>query len=108
MHGRFACTAIGFLALSAPAAAGDGFNQEACTFNGVALHGDIQVVDSFPDIKVQIVDSFPDLKVEIVDSFPEECGQWKMVESFPDIKIQYVDSFPDLKIEFVESFPGVP
>lgn len=108
MHGRFAFTATVFLTLTAHAAAEDGFNQEACTFNGIALHGDVQVVDSFPDIKVQIVESFPDLKVKLVDSFPDDCGQWKMVDSFPDFKIQYVDSFPDLKIEFVESFPGVP
>jgi hypothetical protein len=79
-----------------------------CTAMGFALHGNVQIVDSFPDLKVQIVDSFPDLKVQIVDSFPDDCGKWKIVDSFPDFKIQYVDSFPDLKVQFVESFPGLP
>lgn len=79
-----------------------------CSLNGFALKGDIQIVDSFPDLKVQIVTSFPDLRVKRVDSFPDECGKWRFVDSFPDIKIQFVDSFPDLKIEYVESFPGLP
>lgn len=79
-----------------------------CTLKGFKLYGNVEVVDSFPDLKVQIVTSFPDLKVEMVDSFPDDCGQWKIVDNFPDLKIQYVDSFPDLKIEIVESFPGLP
>lgn len=91
-----------------PAAADDGFDREACAFNGFPLFGDIQVVDSFPDIKVQVVESFPDLNVEVVESFPDDCGQWKFVDSFPDVKIQYVDSFPDIKIKMVTSFPGWP
>jgi len=79
-----------------------------CTLKGFKLYGDVEVVDSFPDLKVQIVTSFPDLKIEMVDNFPDDCGQWKKVDSFPDFKIQYVDSFPDLKIEIVDSFPGMP
>ena len=85
------------LALAGRARAAEGFNKETCSFNGVPLRGDVQVVESFPD-----------LNVEIVESFPGKCGQWKIVESFADIKIQYVDSFPDLKIRIVTSFPGVP
>ncbi len=90
------------------AAHAGGIDKSACTFNGFPLYGDVQVVDSFPDIKVQIVDSFPDLKVQAVDSFPDDCGEWKFVDSFPDVKIQYVDSFPDIKIQMVTSFPGLP
>ena len=81
---------------------------DGCSLNGIALHGDVEIVDSFPDFTVQIVDSFPDLKVEWVDSFPDSCGQWREVDSFAEFKIQYVDSFPDLKIQIVESFPGLP
>ncbi len=81
---------------------------EDCTLNDLPLFGDVQVVDSFPDLKVQIVTSFPDLKVEVVDSFADDCGQWRFVDSFPDVKVQFVESFPDLKIQYVESFPGVP
>ncbi len=81
---------------------------EDCTFNGYPLYGDVQVVDSFPDLKVQIVDSFPDLKVQVVESFPDDCGEWKFVDSFPDVKIQFVDSFPDVKVQYVDSFPGLP
>lgn len=83
-------------------------DEENCSLNGIKLHGKVQVVESFPDLKVQKVDSFPDLKVKKVDSFPDDCGEWQFVDSFPDFKIQYVDSFPDLKIQMVESFPGVP
>ena len=34
------------------------------------LYGDIQIVESYPDLRVQIVDSNPDLKVQIVDHYP--------------------------------------
>ena len=106
---RRGLTIFALLAMASQTArAGDGLNKDACTFNGLPLYGNVQVVESFPDIKVQIVESFPDLKVEVVTSFPDDCGQWKFVESFPDIKIQYVDSFPDLKIQMVTSFPGLP
>ena len=84
-----------------------GLNKDACTFNGFPLYGNIQIVESFPDLKVQVVDSFADLHVEIVTSFPDKCGQWQMVNTFPDVKIQYVESFPDVKIKFVDSFPGM-
>ena len=96
--------AIVIVALT-PARAGD--IADDCTFDGFPLYGDIQVVDSFPDLKVQIVDSFPDLKVQVVDSFPDDCGQWRFVDSFPDVKIQFVDSFPDINIQYVDSFPGL-
>jgi hypothetical protein len=79
-----------------------------CTFNGIPLYGNVQVVNSFPDIKVQVVTSFPDLRVQVVNSFPDQCGRWQFVESFPDFKIQFVESFPDIKIQYVESFPGLP
>ena len=103
------CASLALLAASGPAQAEEaGFDQEACTFNGFPLYGDVQVVESFPDLKVQIVVSFPDLNVEVVESFPDACGQWKFVDSFPDVKIQYVESFPDVKIKMVTSFPGWP
>ncbi len=92
--------------LATPALAGDG-PAEDCTLNGIALMGDVRVVDSFPDLKVQIVDGFPDLKVKLVTSFPDKCGLWKMVDSFPDFTIKFVDSFPDLQIKYVDSFPGL-
>ena len=91
--------------LAMPAHAGD---LTDCTFNGINLWGDVQVVDSFPDIQVRIVDSFPDLNVEFVESFPDACGRWQMVDSFPDFTIEFVESFPDIEISVVESFPGLP
>lgn len=78
-----------------------------CTWNGFALHGKVQFVESFPDIKIQWVESFPDLKVQWVTSFPDDCGQWQEVTSFPDFKIQVVTSFPDVKVQEVTSFPGL-
>jgi len=101
---------LGLLTM-APAHGGDhgdeGLNEDACTFNGFPLYGDIQIVESFPDIKVQIVESFADLHVQTVTSFPDDCGLWKFVTSFPDVKIQYVTSFPDIKVKMVTSFPGL-
>lgn len=102
------CALVALLSGVGSAHAGSGFDEEACTFNGFVLYGDVQIVESFPDIKVQIVTSFPDLNVKEVTSFPDDCGEWKFVESFPDVKIQYVDSFPDVKIKLVTSFPGWP
>lgn len=55
------------------------------TFKQFKLHGNIQFVESFPDVKIKIVNSFPDLKVEIVESFADDCEEWKIVESFPDL-----------------------
>lgn len=100
-------TAAG-LGILEPSSAGAEMDKEACALNGFSLYGEVQIVDSFPDLKVQVVDSFPDLNVQIVKNFPDKCGQWKLVTGFPDVKIQYVDSFPDLKIKFVASFPGWP
>ncbi len=105
---RITLAAAGFLTLAGRAYAAEGFDAGACAFNGLPLQGAVQVVDSFPDIRVQVVESFPDLNVELVESFADRCGRWKLVDSFADIKIQYVNSFPDLKIRFVSSFPGVP
>lgn len=101
-----------FSAVLAPAIAQDktakGFDKDSCAYDGFPLYGNVQIVTSFPDVKIQIVDSFADLHVEIVTSFPDKCGQWMLVESFPDVKVQYVTSFPDLKIKMVTSFPGIP
>lgn len=94
-------------ALVATSAHADGSVDDDCTFDGIPLHGDVEVVDSFPDIKVEVVHSFPDLKVEVVDSFADDCGEWKFVDSFPDFTIEFVDSFGDVEIEYVESFPGL-
>jgi len=79
-----------------------------CSFNSIPLYGEVEVVESFADIRVQVVTSFPDLKVKQVTSFPDDCGEWEFVESFPDFTIEFVDSFPDIKIEYVTSFPGLP
>lgn len=95
------------LCLLATPALADSDKLPGCTWNGINLWGDVQVVESFPDIKVQVVTSFPDLRVKTVESFPDSCGLWKMVDSFPDFKIQFVESFPDITIEYVESWPGI-
>lgn len=80
---------------------------EVCEFKGIPLHGKVQFVENFPDIKIQYVSAFPDIKVKMVEHFPNECGEWQVVENFPDFKVQIVDAFPDLKVQVVEHFPGV-
>ena len=90
---KLGLVALGLGVLVANMAWADGL--DGCAFNGIDLYGDVEIVTSFPDVKVQIVTSFPDLNVQMVDSLP-------------DFKIQYVDRFPDIKIQFVDSFPGLP
>lgn len=82
-------------------------NLEVCEFKGIPLHGKVQFVEHFPDIKIQYVSAFPDIKVKMVDHFPDQCGEWQVVENFPDFKVQIVDAFPDLKVQVVEHFPGI-
>lgn len=101
------CRALALAGCTAALALSYGFAAQACEVNGIRLHGKVQVVDSFPDLKVQVVDSFPDLKVQKVTSFADDCGEWEFVDSFPDFKVEFVDSFPDLKIQYVTSFPGM-
>lgn len=72
-----------------------------------SLHGKVQIVESFPDLKVQIVDAHADLAVKLVEAFPDDCGEVQLVESFPDVKVQIVESFPDLKVKIVNAFPGL-
>lgn len=103
---KLGLVALGLGVLVANMAWADG--PDGCAFNGIDLYGDVEIVTSFPDVKVQIVTSFPDLNVQMVDSLPDSCGLWKIVTSLPDFKIQYVDRFPDIKIQFVDSFPGPP
>ena len=80
---------------------------EDCSFKGIELHGKVQFVDAFPDIKIQYVSAFPDIKVKMVEHFPDDCGEWQTVEHFPDFKVQVVSAFPDVKVQLVEHFPGV-
>ncbi|HVO30911.1 MAG TPA: hypothetical protein VMV18_09245 [bacterium] len=118
---RFAVAVVFLLATSGAALAGTSKKgahgkrepdekrvTKKCTWNGIKLHGKVQIVDAFPDIKVQVVDAFPDLKVRKVDAFPDDCGEWQIVDAFPDFKIQIVDAFPDVKIQYVDAFPGLP
>ena len=81
--------------------------EKSCYHNGIELKGNVQFVDSFPDLKIKYVSSFADIHVEFVSSFPDDCGQWKEVGSFPDFKVQVVDSFPDIEVKKVSSFPGM-
>jgi len=74
------------------------------TFN---LYGNIEIVDSFPDICVKIVDSFEDLDVKIVEGTPSRCCEFRKVDSFRDIRVKIVTSFPDITVKLVDSFPGI-
>ncbi|MDJ1183657.1 hypothetical protein [Roseofilum casamattae] len=94
--------------LISPGNAEEQLDPDNCMFVGISLYGEVEIVNSFPDIQVKKVESFADLHVEVVDSFPDGCGQWEFVDSFPDFTIQYVDSFPDITIKIVDSFPGIP
>ena len=75
---------------------------EACT-----LFGRIQVVDSFPDVKVRKVNARADIDVQVVDSFPNKPGKWQFVTSFPDYKVQLVDraGAEHYTVRMVDAFP---
>ncbi|MBQ3690293.1 MAG: hypothetical protein II937_10620 [Bacteroidales bacterium] len=74
------------------------------TFN---LYGNIEIVESFPDICVKIVDSFEDLDVKIVKDTPSRCCEFRKVDSFREIRVKIVTSFPDITVKLVDSFPGI-
>lgn len=71
------------------------------------LHGKVQIVEVFPDLKIQIVDAHADLEVKLVEAFPDDCGEVQLVQEFPDVKIQIVEAFPDLEVKIVNAFPGL-
>lgn len=104
----FAVTLLITILISAVGNAEDKVDSESCTYKNFKLYGKVQIVDSFPSLKVKKVDAFADLHVQRVDAFPDACGKWKIVDTFPDFKVQFVDSFPDLEVKFVDAFPGVP
>ena len=99
---------IGWLNLLDPVLANSPkIDRLSCTYAGKPLYGRVQIVTSFPDIKVSTVSSLEDLKVQVVTASPDRCGKWQFVNSFPDLKVQFVESLPDIKIRFVEAFPGL-
>jgi hypothetical protein len=79
-----------------------------CRYNGIKLHGKVQIVENFADITVKPVEEFADLLVQKVSNSADECGQWQIVENFADLKVKFVDSFEDITVKMVESFPGLP
>lgn len=81
-------------------------DKENCTYNGIPLHGAVEIVTAFPDIRVEVVNAFADIRVQRVDAFAERCGEWKIVDTFPDFTIQVVDTFPDVTVTWVDAFPG--
>jgi hypothetical protein len=107
-YGHLVLTACLALGPTSPAPASEANGLAGCAFRGIELHGKVEIVESFPDIKVQVVESFPDLKVKPVTSFPDDCGEWQFVGSQGDFKVKFVESFPDVKVKMVESFPGLP
>lgn len=83
---------------------------DSCYFNNKKLYGKIRLVEDIydADIKVQIVNSFPDLKVQFVENFADQCGEWQIVEFGEDLKVYFTESFPDIKIQPVANYPGLP
>ncbi len=110
-HISIACLAFVFVSLNwAPVSVSHTKAVEVddnCEWEGIPLHGKVQFVDAFPDIKIQYVDAFGDINVKFVDAFPDDCGEWQEVDAFPDFKVQVVDAFPDVKVQLVDAFPGI-
>ena len=102
----FAMAAAILLAMSMAhgAAAAD---LEGCSYNGIELKGEVEIVDNFGDFTVEIVDNFADINVERVDNFADDCGEWEIVDNFGDFTVEIVDNFGDIKVKWVDNFPGV-
>lgn len=85
-------------------------SQENCLFKGKKLYGKIQFVEfeNQADVTVQIVNSFPDLKVKFVENFADQCGEWQIVESNASLKVFITQINADIRIQPVENFPGLP
>ena len=90
--------------ISGAAAAAD---LDNCSYNGIELKGEVEIVDRSGDIKIEIVDNFADIHVQRVDNFADACGQWKIVDNFSDFTIEIVDNFGDIDVKWVDNFPGV-
>jgi hypothetical protein len=78
-----------------------------CTFNGIPLFGDVEVVKGCADFTVQIVTSLPDIDVDTNCGVPTHCGEWNMVKGCSDFTIQYVNGCADIKVRFVKGLPGL-
>ncbi len=73
----------------------------------LCIHGRIEIVQNFEDLRVKVVDNYEDLDVKWVKQFPEKCGEWQLVKENPDIRIKFVKSNEDIRVKFVNDFPGV-
>lgn len=79
-----------------------------CTYNGIRLQGNVEVVDQLEDIRVRVVDSLENLRVLPVEMSPTRCGEWRFVTNeVPDFRVKFVDSFWDVDIVMGDVFPGV-
>jgi hypothetical protein len=73
---------IGWLNLLDPVLANSPkIDRLSCTYAGKPLYGRVQIVTSFPDIKVSTVSSLEDLKVQVVTASPDRCGKWQFVKT---------------------------
>ena len=80
-----------------------------CTYNGIRLQGNVEVVDQLEDIRVRVVDSLEDLRVLPVEMPPTRCGEWRFVTNeVPDFRVKFVDSLWDIDIVMGDVFLGVP
>lgn len=46
-----------------------------CTYNGIKLHGKVQIVEDFADITVKSIENFADLDVQQVPESLDACGK---------------------------------
>ena len=86
-------------------------DKENCTITKdgktFPLYGEVQIVESFPDIEVRLVESFPDLEVKLVESTPDACGEVRIVKKQPNIRVKIVKNFPDIEVKIVKKYPGL-
>ncbi len=99
-------TAATLFAFSSTAALADDCSFTTRDGKTIQLHGKVEIVEHFGDIKVELVEHFEDLGVKLVEHFPDSCGEIQIVEHFGDFKVEIVDHFGDIKVKLVEHFPG--
>lgn len=84
-----------------------GFDWQACTYDGVPLHGQVEIVEFGADFLVREVSVNPDLRVEAVEFAPTSCGQWEFVDFGADFTVEFVQvGLGDFTISFVDFNAG--
>jgi hypothetical protein len=78
-----------------------------CMYKGKKLSGRIELVDTFPDIRVRVVKSNPHLRVQKMKANTARCGEWEIVKFPPSLRVMIDQVHGEIDIQYVNFSPGV-